>query len=66
MKVLQDKGVQVFAVGLTSELNLEEGFDHRSPKDKAEKLLQDLTSEAGGRAFFPGNKKDLLGLLLKS
>ena len=61
IKQLQDKGVQVFAVGLTSELSLEEDFSHVSPKDRAEKLLRDLTSEAGGRTFFPKNKKDLLG-----
>ena len=28
------------------------------PKDKAEKFLLDLTSEAGGRTFFPKNKKE--------
>lgn len=60
IKQLQSKGVQVFAVGLTSELGREEGFDHLSAKDRAEKLLRDLTSEAGGRAFFPKNKKEIL------
>lgn len=63
VKFLHQTDVQVFALGLVTELDKEAGLIRLSPRDKAEKLLQTVTSETGGRVFFPRNKTELLDSL---
>lgn len=63
VKLLHEKGVQVFIVGLTMDLDKEAGLTRPSPLDKAEKLLRTLAEETGGRVFFPRDKDDLNDLI---
>jgi len=63
LKYLDQTGVQVFALGLVVELDKEAGLIRLSPRDKAEKLLKTVTSETGGRVFFPKNKTELMDSL---
>ncbi|HEY4422657.1 MAG TPA: VWA domain-containing protein [Pyrinomonadaceae bacterium] len=60
VKKLHQSDVQVFALGLVTELDRESGLVSKSPRDKAEKLLRTVTEETGGRAFFPRNRTELL------
>jgi Ca-activated chloride channel family protein len=63
VKFLHQTDVQVFALGLVTELDKDAGLIRLSPRDKAEKLLQTVTSETGGRVFFPKNKTELIDSL---
>jgi len=60
VKKLHQSDVQIFALGLVTELDKESGLMMKSPRDKAEKLLRTVTEETGGRAFFPRNRTELL------
>jgi Ca-activated chloride channel family protein len=60
IKKLRQSDVQVFALGLVTELDKESGPMMKSPRDKAEKLLKTVCEETGGRAFFPRNRTELL------
>lgn len=62
-KYLHQTDVQVFALGLVIELNKDPGLLRPSVRDKAKKLLQTVTSETGGRVFFPNNKTELVDSL---
>jgi len=59
LSLLHQKKVQIFAVGLTVDLDKESSPTRLSPRDKAEKLLNTLAAESGGRAFFPKDKSEL-------
>ena len=63
MEYLHKTDVQIFALGLVIELNKDAGLIRLSPRDKAEKLLKTVTSETGGRVFFPRNKTELIDSL---
>jgi len=55
IKQLHTIGIQVFAIGLTEDLD-KYGNLHElkaSPREKAEKLLKTIAEETGGRVFFP-------------
>jgi len=58
-KLLRETGVQVFILGLVVELNKEAGLTRPSARQKAEKLLNEVAEETGGRVFFPETKKAL-------
>lgn len=58
--MLRQSEVQVFALGLISDLDDESGLMRKSPREKAEKLLQTVTSETGGRVFFPRKKDEII------
>ena len=60
VKLLRETGVQVFALGLVTELDRDAGFINRSPLEKAEKLLKTVAAESGGRVFFPKDKQQLI------
>lgn len=61
LKLLRDLDVQVFAIGFTSKLEHEKpGYLTPASKDKAEKLLRDISETSGGRVFFPHDRKDLV------
>ncbi len=59
MKLLREKDVQVFILGVVSELDKEAGLIRRSPRQRAEDLLKQIAEETGGRIFFPNNEKEL-------
>lgn len=60
IKMLRQSDVQVFALGLISDLDNESMMLGKNPREKAEKLLQTVTSESGGRVFFPRNKTEII------
>jgi Ca-activated chloride channel family protein len=59
VKHLHKNGVQVFAIGLTTELDKESGLIEQSPREKSEKLLKTITEQTGGRVFFPATVGEL-------
>lgn len=52
LKLLKDGGVRVYCVGLTAELEKEQGFITKSKRDMAKALLSKLAEETGGRVFY--------------
>ena len=60
LKLLRMQDIQVFVIGLTTELDVDAGLVRKSPKAKAEKLLSTLAEESGGLAFLPRNEKELI------
>ena len=58
-KLLHESGVQVFILGLVVELDKEHGLIRQSPRQKAEKLLNEVAEQSGGRVFYPANKEQL-------
>ena len=58
-KLLRESGVQVFIIGLTTELDNDSGLIRKSSRDKAEILLKKIAQESGGRLFLPKNVKGL-------
>ena len=65
ISLLRQKKVQVFIVGLTLELDEQGAIGRASARDKAEKLLNTIADETGGRAFFPRNKSELVDSITK-
>lgn len=59
-KLFRETGVQVFILGLVLELSKEAGLTRPSPRHKAEKLLNYVADETGGRVFYPETKKALV------
>lgn len=60
---LYQTDVQVFALGFVIELGKIGPGMRPGSRDRAEKLLKTVTSETGGRVFFPKNKTELLDSL---
>jgi Ca-activated chloride channel homolog len=60
IKLLHETGVQVFALGLVSELDNQGGFSRLSSRQRAEKLLMAVAAESGGRVLFPTSKQELV------
>jgi Ca-activated chloride channel family protein len=58
VKQLRENDVQVFIVGLTKELDKEGGLVRVSPRDKAERLLNKIAEESGGRVFSSWDDKE--------
>jgi Ca-activated chloride channel family protein len=50
---LREIDVQIYLIGFVSDLDRDSGLFKKSPKDKAETLLNKLAEETGGKAFFP-------------
>jgi len=59
VKILRARNVQVFVVGVVAQLDGNRGLVRPSPKEKAEKLLNRVAMETGGRVFFPKNMNEL-------
>ncbi len=59
IKLLRKINVQVFVIGLTSELDKEGGLIRRSPRERAVTLIEKLGKEAGGVGFFPKSASEL-------
>jgi VWFA-related protein len=60
LKQLRVEDIQVFVIGLITDLDTESGLIRQSPKTKAEKLLTTIADESGGLVFFPRNEKELI------
>lgn len=60
IKLLHQRGVQVFVLGLVVDLSEDSGLNRPSPREKAEKLLKSVADESGGRVFFPSTKEELV------
>lgn len=50
---LREIDVQIYLIGFINDLDKESGLFKKSPKEKAEGLLNKLADETGGKAFFP-------------
>lgn len=61
-ELLRESEVQIFVVGLISDLSKEGGFISKSPQEKAKAFLERLASESGGKAYFPKGSSDLPAL----
>jgi Ca-activated chloride channel family protein len=54
------RDVQVFALGLTSDLKSSADAKKPGPRERAEKLLKAVADESGGRVFLAASENDLL------
>jgi Ca-activated chloride channel family protein len=59
VNLLHETGVQVFVLGLVTDLEKESGFIVRSPRERAEKLLKTFADESGGRVHFPKDREEI-------
>ena len=59
MQLLREKDVQVFVIGIVTQLEERPGPVGLDPKGKAEKLLTLMARETGGRVFFPRTTDEL-------
>lgn len=59
LKLLRERKVQIFVIGITMELDKGAGLDRRTSRERAEKLLNTVAEETGGRVFFPQDGKEL-------
>jgi Ca-activated chloride channel homolog len=60
LKRVRVENIQVFVIGLVTDLDKEGGLIRQSPKTKAEKLLNTIADESGGLVFFPKNEKEVI------
>ncbi|MFN2491694.1 MAG: VWA domain-containing protein [Pyrinomonadaceae bacterium] len=59
IKLLREKDVQVFVIGIVNQLARDGGLIRKSPREAAERLLHRIAEESGGRVFFPKDVKEL-------
>ena len=59
IKLLREKGIQVYLLAVTQKLQSDTGFIRASPKQRAEQLLNRLANETGGRLFISNTPKEL-------
>ncbi len=57
--LLRKENIQVFVIGIVSILEDEGGSRAKSPRERATNLINSLTKETGGLAFFPKSPKEL-------
>ncbi|MCA1818063.1 MAG: VWA domain-containing protein, partial [Acidobacteria bacterium] len=58
--LLHSTSVQLFAIGLTGELEDVAGFTNKSPRERAVQLLASIARESGGRTFYPKKVKEIV------
>ncbi|HEY5839786.1 MAG TPA: VWA domain-containing protein [Pyrinomonadaceae bacterium] len=63
LKLLRERDIQIFALGLIGDLEGEQGLIRKSPKRMASEFLTRLAKETGGRAFLLEKPKDLPGAI---
>jgi Ca-activated chloride channel family protein len=59
VKLLRENDVQVFVIGIVKLLDEHGSTTRKSPREKAELLLNRIAEESGGRVFFPEDLKEL-------
>lgn len=62
VRLLRENDVQVFVVGIVTQLDDEGGLIRRSPRQKAEELLKRISGESGWRLAFPDTDGDMVKL----
>ena len=60
VSLLRENNIQVFALGLVIDLDREAGFIRKSPRERAETLLNTITEETGGRVLYPKSGPELI------
>ena len=60
VSLLRKTRIQVFALGLVINLDETSGFIRKSPRERAEKLLNKITQETGGRVHYPRSGPELI------
>jgi VWFA-related protein len=60
VKLLQRTNVQVFVIGIVTQLDDQKGLIRTSPRAAAETLLKRIAEVSGGRVFFPRNDSEIL------
>ena len=60
--LLKEIDVQIYAIGFVGDLDKEGGFITKSPQGKAKGFLERLTTETGGKVYFPNNVGELNGI----
>jgi Ca-activated chloride channel family protein len=59
---LKERDVQIYVIGFVNELDREGGFISKSKREKAMDLLNRMSKETGGRAFYPTSLSELPGI----
>jgi Ca-activated chloride channel family protein len=62
---LRELDVQLYLIGFPDDLTEDAGLFKRSPKKKAVDLINKLSSESGGQAYFPKDLADLVPIAQK-
>ncbi len=57
--LLRETDVQIYVIGFVNELSKDGGFISKSPQGKAKAFLQRLSTETGGKVYFPNNLNEL-------
>ena len=65
LALLQQEHVQIFIVGLIIDLDKDAGFVRLSPREKAQKLLNTVAEQTGGRVFYPKDKPELIDAIVQ-
>ncbi|HKQ51536.1 MAG TPA: VWA domain-containing protein [Pyrinomonadaceae bacterium] len=65
VKLLRKSDIQIFSIGVVSELDTEGGLIRESPRVKAAALLEGLAKETGGRAFIVESVPEIEGAALE-
>jgi Ca-activated chloride channel family protein len=56
---LREEDVQIYVIGFVNELESGGGLIRKGPREKAINLINQMTSETGGRAFYPNSLAEL-------
>jgi Ca-activated chloride channel family protein len=65
IQLLRKADIQVFTIGVVSDLDQEGGYIRKSPRVKAVALLEELAKETGGRAFIIESPSELRAAALE-
>ncbi len=60
--LLRESDVQIYAIGFVNDLENEGGLIRKSPQKKAKNFLSRLSTETGGKAYFPNTLSELNGI----
>jgi len=61
-KLLREADVQIYTIGFVEDLDSGGSFIRKSPQKKAKKFLTRLSTETGGKAYFPKSVAELSGI----
>lgn len=59
---LREEDVQIYVIGFVGELDKDKGLIRKSEQQKAINLINKLSTETGGRAFFPQSVSEMPGI----
>ncbi len=60
--LLRESDVQIYTIGFINDLESEGGFIRKSPQTQAKNFLTKLSTETGGKAYFPNSLAELNGI----